>query len=281
MKKNLFTAIMCCIIACSGVSAQGNVKAFSHVSVGLEFLSTTGFGLEVATPLSSNFAIRGGISMLPFLQNYKRDFNVSVNDGILTQIDNAITNYPQIKNALLEQGLPTNPRDVNTDVNTTSSLGLVNGKILVDIYPIKKYSFHLTAGVYIGSTDLLKTQGTMADAVKVLDIVKENGGPDYLNTPYVDGYQLTGNDLRDVKGSLKINSVKPYIGLGFGRAVPKSRIGFAFEIGAFYQGNPKITSNNANVERFVNDKVTEAIGDVISQWSIYPVVSLKINVRIF
>ena len=283
MKKKIIATLMCCMAACSIISAQETVKAFSHLSVGLEFLSTTGFGLELATPLHPNFALRGGISLLPY--SYNTTFDIPIDGGIKGQINDAINQDPtgQIKSILEQKGLPTKAEDINTGFNTTATLGMVNGKILLDYYPWAKHSFHLTAGVYIGETKLIKIKGKMEQAFGVLNVLNDNGF-NYFNDVYYNdienGYQITGKDISDINGAVSITSVKPYFGLGFGRAVPKSRVGVTFEIGAFYQNTPKLTSDNSNIQKYIDTQLS-GVTDVLNKLSIYPVVSLKLNLRIF
>jgi len=282
MKKKFFATVLCCVTACSMISAQENVSAFSHLSVGLELFSTTGFGLELATPLSPHFAFRGGISLLPI--SYSTSFEiVSIDGGLKENINNAINSDPEIASILTQNGLPTRAEDINTNFNTTATLGLVNGKILVDYYPWAKSSFHLTAGVYIGATQLIKMKGRMDQAVDVLNVLKDNGHNFFEDVYYDDnenGYHLTGNDVSNINGAITINAIKPYFGLGIGRAVPKSRVGICFEIGAFYQNTPKLTSDNHNIQQYIDNQLS-GISDVLNKLPVYPVVSLKLNFRVF
>jgi len=275
------------MIAWSKTSAQETVSSYGHLSLGLELISTTGAGVELAAPLGSHFALRGGFSLLPY--TYKTTFGVNVDESIINEIDDALNAHPATVAELAQMGLPTRAEDVNTDVNLTASLNLANGKFLFDYYPWARYSFHLTGGVYIGSSRLVKLEGAMAQVNEFLNVLKTNGlkdndGIDFVDKTYIideeKGYQLSGNDLKDMTVALKINSVKPYFGLGFGRATPKSRVGVSFEIGAFYQGTPQIVSENKNIQKLIDgelDDVTKAM----KYLSVYPVVSLKLNIRLF
>jgi hypothetical protein len=59
------------------------------------------------------------------------------------------------------------------------------------------------------------------------------GTYDFNGTPYA---------VTDVKGKLSFNKGAPYIGLGWGNPVAKdSNWGFSFDIGAMYQGKPKLS----------------------------------------
>lgn len=282
MKKKIFTVLLCLFSLLSVVSAQKSV-AFKHLGIGVEFFSTTGFGLELATPLSPNFALRGGVSMFPV--SISSAFDVDLDESILAEIDRAINADDRIKPVLVEKGLPTAASDISREINAKASLGLINGKVLFDYYPLAKKSFHFTAGVYIAPSELVKAKGSMDEAIEILNVLKDNGYNLFNNKYIVDeekGYELTGYDLIDVRGALKINSVKPYFGLGFGRAVPKRKVGVTFEIGAMYHGTPKITSKNPNVQKMIDNELLDN-PDILKEFylSIYPVLSLKLNFKAF
>ena len=285
MKKRIFAAFLACTtIIGSGISAQDAVKAFEHLTAGVEVLSTTGFGLELATPLHPKFSLRAGISLLPY--NYNTTFKTNVDPSFKKTVDDVINADQSIIAALKQQNLPTSVSAINSDVKAKATLDFFNGKILADYYPWPKRAFHVTAGVYIGKSNLVKVKGNMVDGAKVkniLTIVKNTGGVDYFSTPFLQGsgYTVTVKDIMDdVQGSVKINSVKPYVGIGFGRTTPNRRIGLNVDIGAFYQGTPKITSNNANIQKLIDDKLS-GVSDVLKSFPVYPIVSLKLNVKLF
>jgi len=282
MTKKFITALLFLMSAGAGILAQENAQAFKNLSVGVELISTTGFGLEVATPLHSNFALRGGISILPF--DYSHTFKASVSSGILKKIDDAIGIHPDISTALSQNGLPTKASNISTDVDAKGTLNFVNGKILVDYYPWATGAFHVTAGVYIGATKPIKLEGHMNDqAIQVLNVLNDHG-VNYFDEPYVanaaKGYSLTGRDLINFSGELQINAVKPFLGIGYGRAIPKRLLGINIELGAYYQGTPKLIYSNPNLEKFIDDKVGDVSG-TIKDFSVYPVLSFKLNFRVF
>ena len=282
MMKKFFTALLGFTTILSGITAQEAVKAFEHLAVGVDLSIPTGFGLELATPLSSNFGLRGGISFLP-AYSYNDPFKVNLSESFKNDINNFIESYPEVVPLLNERGLPTRAEDINTNVDATATLNFLNGKILLDYYPSAKYAFHITGGVYIGRSDIVKVKGKMDQAVEILSVLKPYY--DYFNEPIIidQDYRLTGNDLVDMKGAISVNSVKPYLGIGFGRTIPKSRVGVNFEIGAFYQGTPKIVSDNNNVQKLIDTKLAEVsdVVDKVKQFPILPVISLKLNIRIF
>jgi len=277
--KRIITALLSVIIAYSGVLAQeeGNVKAFQHLSVGLEIFSLTGFGVELAAPLNSHFALRGGISMFPF--SFSSPIEVTVANGILNKMDNAIQQTPAIESELKSLNLPHIPRNISNEVDITATLGLINGKLLIDFYPSKKGSFHLTGGLYIGAEKLVKIEGKMQKAHDVLNVMKRNGY-DFSDEIYIEDSKIYVKDIMNLDASIGINKVKPYIGLGFGRAVPKRRVGFSMDLGALYQSSPLLTSNTAGAQNLIDNNLG-GITDLLKKITLYPVLSLKLNVKLF
>jgi hypothetical protein len=249
-----------------------------HFSLGIELASTTGVGLELATSLNPHFALRGGISMFPFAYHVD-PVKIPMEDKLKNRMTTAMSN-PVTSAALLQAGLPTRFEDVNRDMDITASLGLVNAKLLIDFYPSKKSSFHLTGGLYIGKEKLLNVEGKMEQMTQILGVIEKNGtnlwSDIYANT---DEYQLMAKDLTDINAALAIATVKPYLGLGFGRAVPKRRVGVSFDIGAFYMGAPKAKSDNVNVQKMVEYELKD-VSDLLKYLSWYPTMSLKINIKI-
>jgi len=277
--KRVIAVLFSGIFACTGVFSQeeGGAKAFQHLSVGFEFFSTTGFGIELATPLHSRIALRGGISMFPY--RYNAPMEVTVAGDIINKMENAILEDPTITDELARRKLPVNPRNISSDVHGTASLGLINGKLLVDFYPAKNGSFHLTGGLYIGAGKLVKIEGKMQEAFDVLSVMKKHGY-NFSADEFISGSNIKARDIMNLDGSISINSVKPYFGFGFGRAVPKRRVGFCMELGAFYQGSPKLGSENVNIQNLI-DKNLGDVTELLKKMSLYPVLSFKLNVKLF
>lgn len=284
--------ILLCALACAcclGTQAQETekVKPFRNLSVGLE-VGTNGIGLEVATKLHKNFQLRAGFTTTAFVKvNTTTDIETG---GVEGNLDSYIQQYPDLETILSNKGLPTSGYDLDTEVDLKAKMGLVNGKILVDYYPWShKSSFHLTAGAYFGSNKLVKVDGYLPQ--QTIDVM--NTVNNYLATQGVDDIFSTvvnigdrAIDVNDLHGHvdafIKTNSFKPYIGLGFGRAVPRKRVGVQFDLGVMFHGKPKLASSNSEVnDAFNDDEDNEDFTNVMRKIVAYPVLSLKIVGRIF
>jgi hypothetical protein len=136
--------------------------------------------------------------------------------------------------------------------------------LLFDFYPAKHFFLTAGAGWNLFQADF---DGVAASGMQYGDIVipKEQIG-----------------DFKFVVGpSWKVS---PYAGLGFGRTLGlNKKVGFAFEVGGFYQGSPDITitstgllSPTSNPDQQQKEKLEKQF----SQYSIYPVLKFSLSYKI-
>jgi hypothetical protein len=197
---------------------------------------TLGVGLEASTSLTSNLAVRLGVDGFVFPYNYNYEGSQTTKVG-------GITN------------------NTTYTVKLKAEAKLLNGHAFVDFFPFPSaFPFHLTAGVFAGAPQIITVSGTPGEGEKI-----EIG--DITIDPGTEG---------KVKAALKVNTVKPYLGLGFGRSVPRSRVGFKCELGAIYQGTPQIEVVTGKlVEGQVNDKLSD-FNKLLKDFDIYPVLKLQV-----
>lgn len=103
----------------------------------------------------------------------------------------------------------------------------------------------------------------------------------------IGDYNIPFDDNGDIKGGVKVKKVRPYLGLGFGRLIPKGRIGFRFELGAQFQGKPKVYAGdidnvleNKQVTDAVDEETKDDIAKVMDWLKVYPVMKFSIRGRI-
>jgi hypothetical protein len=84
-----------------------------------------------------------------------------------------------------------------------------------------------------------------------------------------------------VNPSLKIS---PYAGIGFGRTLGlKKKVGFAFELGAFYQGPPDISIASTGLLSPTSNpdqQQAKKLEGQINQYNVYPVLKLSLSYKI-
>ena len=223
-------------------------------------IGSMGMGLEAATPISSSLKIRAGVYYWP--ASFSLSKKINVNDAILKQrIDGDYT-----------------PR---YDVSFKPSL--FNGSLLLDYYPSASSSFRITAGVFVGTSEL-KAEGYLLNPAtgerSVLSPEYEEEGWPTLN---VEGYALN-IDNGELNVDIRMGSaIKPYVGIGFGHIFPKEeRLNCSFDIGLAYQGDYTIRQYGRKADAVV-DYTSSAID--IEKYAkyvkVWPVASLKVVYRIF
>jgi hypothetical protein len=276
MKKLL---IACMLLA--GGFAQANAQElspkdfgyFNHLSGGI-VLGTEGIGIEVAAPITYDFAVRMGYSLMPKFK-YSKSLNLNENKGAF----------------------------IKDRVDIGGKLNMGDFKLLVDWYPFRTSSFHATAGFFIGRSTVVKIDNKepfVKDNYKGVAGI-ELGVYDPSNPQSESRYTLMTDPNGDIKGELEVNAFKPYLGVGFGRAVPKGRIGVQFDLGIQFWGKPELKANMNYVDRETGENVTnfepikrgritnpdsdyQDLKDAvktIQKIRVYPVLNIRINGRIF
>lgn len=235
--------LLCALIAMSAislsVSAQKELGIFNTLSVGVS-AGTTGIGVDVATPVTPHFAIRGGVSFMPGIK-ISTDVDVDLTDPNLGS-------YP-------------------TNLDLEGSMSRASGELLVNYYPFLSSSFFVTAGAYFGGSKLVKIDG---HSDKLKEYVDKGG-----NAGIVIGDQTIPVDKNgNVAGGLKVSGFRPYIGVGFGRAVPKKRLGVMFELGVQFHGTPKVYTSAGELGNALGDG-DDSFTKIMDKLTVYPVMKIR------
>lgn len=199
MKKIILLSVLCCLAF--GASAQ-EMGYFNHLSIGAK-AGTAGVGIELAAPVGSFFQLRAGYAIVPPL-SYTRTVEVPEHPGAHGS----------------EKG-------ANIPVDAKATCNLSNAELMVDIFPFENSDFHITAGMLYGPKNAVKVTNT-TPMPEDYDIV----GLD------VDGYTVKAVN-RYIEGYIGVESLRPYLGVGLGRAVRTDRkVSFTCDLGAIYWGKP-------------------------------------------
>ena len=177
-----------------------------------------------------------------------------------------------------------------------------NFSLLFDYYPFTSSSFHVTAGAYIGNSDILAVTNTN-DFINLAYAGKAGIDLSKSGSTMTEKYVIITDNQGNVKADLKVNGFKPYLGIGFGRAVPRKRIGVQFDLGVQFWGKPEAQTNLMYYDSSVGDFVTryekvqkgritrshedsdyKDVRDAlktIEAIGVYPVLTFRLNGRIF
>jgi len=306
MKKLLFVCSLV-LLGMQSVSAQGDFKLGAGVGVG-----TTGVAIDVSATYGNYLGARFGVDIMPKIK-VNKGIDLKTEDAN-KQISTMTSEINDLNAKLREYGLEEvdlsrfpggnlpNKMDVQGKLNNTT------WHFLIDVYPFGgKSSFHATVGAYFGPSDIVtvynKEQGFLQPIVAYNEaLINAAQYPDVQTVvnrynlkmigAELGDYFLTPNpvDKGDVEAMAKVNSFRPYLGIGFGRAVPKGRVGCQFDLGVQFWGKPEITVPTYNktaktyqMEKIDADRAGDDAGKVlktISKISVYPVLNFRVIGRI-
>lgn len=263
MKKVLLLTVA--LLSFISVSAQKSLGYFNTFGVGLN-VGTEGIGLNVAAPLGNHFDVSMGFDVMPAI---KFNANVKVNTSGI--------------NLLYPDGTPFNVRDVDVEGNTKR----VTGYVKFDYYPFNHSSFFIAAGFSYGGSRLLKLKGHSDDIRDYYQAWMAQGVSfdDVKINLDLEDFDLPVNQNGDVDGYAKVNGFRPYVGLGFGRLVPKKRVGVRVELGAQFHGTPKLYYKEENGSYQELQKLDKVKGDddlskYLNKMKVYPVLKVTVSGRI-
>lgn len=87
------------------------------------------------------------------------------------------------------------------------------------------------------------------------------------------------NEQGNIFLGLRTQLFCPYLGVGFGKAVPKKRIGLNIEIGTYYIGSPKLSFNTTGMLEPTSSE-EKKLRNNIKNYYLLPALSLGINIRL-
>jgi hypothetical protein len=163
----------------------------------------------------------------------------------------------------------------------------VTGYVKFDYYPFNHSSFFIAAGFSYGGSRLLKLKGHSDDIKYYYQALMAQGlsFDDVKINLDLEDFDLPVNQNGDVDGYAKINGFRPYVGLGFGRLVPKKRVGVRVELGAQFHGTPKLYYKEENGSYQELQKLDKVKGDddlskYLNKMKVYPVLKVTVSGRI-
>lgn len=296
MKKTIITAVLAFIAMTVNAQKLENFGIFNHLGVGLE-VGTNGIGVDVAAPITDYLQVRAGYNFFPSIKVKNIGVDISSNRSDWDEIMSNAQKYQSIDSRVgafwAQYGGAAYPDEVLIDGNINAN----NLKFLLDIFPSKRSTFHFTVGFYHGDDKFIEANTTNCrEQLGAITYYNQNLAGQTVGTSpatYTFGEKI-GAKLGDyliepngtsARATIKVNAFKPYAGIGFGRAVPKTRLSFAMDFGVQFWGTPKIFVEQSNGEVQI-DENAQIDGDggiikTISKVTVYPCINFRINGRIF
>jgi hypothetical protein len=268
MKK--WILIWALLLPMTGLQAQDKNNIFSHLggSVGL---GTTGVTIDLSTNITDFVGVRAGVDIMSNLK-FKDDLD------ILTTVETQ-SSYNQWA-AAQAAGSTVFPNKVKFEGKFSNT----SGHVLIDLYPYRNVGFRVTVGAYFAPSEVMDVYNL--DDAQLLPVANYNqwaktqpNAPvigaqlgDYLFTPDANGH---------VDAKYKVKGFRPYLGLGWGRGVPrKSVLAFSVDLGVQFWGKPEVLVQGNKLDKSDFGGGGDFL-KAMSEITVYPVISFRLNGKFF
>ena len=267
MKKLMMVAVIL-LTSVGSVMAQSDYKRgiFNHVGLNVG-AGTEGISVGVAAPVTNFLEVEAGVNIMPSFK-LSGDLDVDYDSSSLPQVSGV--SYP-------------NPATIHVD----GDFSRTTFNVKANLYPFGGGSkFFIAAGLSIGGEKIAEVTGSCDELRKF----SENN----LHTPELKdqfrkaisanlgGYNLELDENYNLQGDIRCKNVRPYLGLGFGRLVPKNRIGCRFELGCQFMGKLKVyqNGNEIDINKALEDAGEDDLSKFVKDLKVYPVLKFSLTGRI-
>lgn len=214
MKKLMMMAVIL-LAGVGSVMAQSDYKRgiFNHVGLNVG-ASTEGISVGVAAPVTNFLEVEAGVNIMPSFK-LSGDLDVDVNTSSLPQVPDF--QYP-----------------TSATIHAEGAFDRTTFNVKANLYPFGGGSkFFIAAGLSIGGEKIAEVTGSCDELRDFSNrYLKDNPN---LESQFrkalsanLGGYNLELDENYNVQGDIRCKNVRPYLGLGFGRLVPKNRVGCRF-----------------------------------------------------
>lgn len=266
MKKLMMVAVIL-LTSVGSVMAQKEYKRgfLNHVGINVG-AGTEGISVGLAAPVTSFFELEAGVNVMPSFK-LSGDLDVDVNTSSLPQVPNV--QYPH-----------------EATIHAEGSFDRTTFNVKANLYPFGGGTkFFIAAGLSIGGEKIAEVSGScdeLRDFSQKLPTQELKDQFRQAVSANLAGYNLQFDENYNVQGDIRCKKVRPYLGLGFGRLVPKNRLGMRLELGCQFMDKLKVYQNDTEID--VNKALEDAGEDDLSKFvkdlKIYPVVKFSFTGRI-
>lgn len=163
---------------------------FNHLDVAAT-LGTTGIGVDVATPVGEYVQLRAGFSYMPRFET-TTSFRVQVGDKLDKKWDEN-GNRLQTKFDKLAGYLKSAVGyEVDDEVDMICKPTFYNFKVMADVFPFSDKRWHVTAGFFVGPSEIARAYNTTEEMPTLLSVGIWNNLYDkaYNFEPIYDSYYI-------------------------------------------------------------------------------------------
>ena len=243
----------------------------NHLSVGLT-TGLTGVGIDVAMPVHKLVTVRAGIS----------GWGIG---NIKFKAINTATEITEMQ--MVEEEAVKRARLVDK-VELAAKPNFWNFFVLGEVHPFKNQPFYFSAGLFFGSQNFIHFRNTNEGSLGFLYYANQLVG-DYnrifrTNYPPIGlkfgDYVFTADENGNIDVNMKMNAVKPYIGVGFGQHFAKKhRVSLALDAGLLFWGTPKFMLNNDT--EIKSSGRNSGISGALSWLKAWPNLQIRVAYKIF
>lgn len=237
----------------------------NHVGINVG-AGTEGISVGLAAPVTGFFELEAGVNVMPSFK-LSGDLDVDVNTSSLPQVPNV--QYPH-----------------EATIHAEGSFDRTTFNVKANLYPFGGGTkFFIAAGLSIGGEKIAEVNGSCDDLRDFSQKLPTQELKDQFRqavSANLAGYNLQFDENYNVQGDIRCKKVRPYLGLGFGRLVPKNRLGMRLELGCQFMDKLKVYQNDTEID--INKALEDAGDDDLSKFvkdlKIYPVVKFSFTGRI-
>lgn len=237
----------------------------NHVGINVG-AGTEGISVGLAAPVTGFFELEAGVNVMPSFK-LSGDLDVDVNTSSLPQVPNV--QFPK-----------------EATIHAEGSFDRTTFNVKANLYPFGGGTkFFIAAGLSIGGEKIAEVTGScdeLRDFSQKLPTQELKDQFRQAVSANLAGYNLQFDENYNVQGDIRCKKVRPYLGLGFGRLVPKNRLGMRLELGCQFMDKLKVYQNDTEID--INKALEDAGDDDISKFvkdlKIYPVVKFSFTGRI-
>lgn len=247
--------------------AQNEYKRglFNHVGLNVG-AGTEGISVGLAAPVTGFFELEAGVNVMPSFK-LSGDLDVDVNTSSLPQV-------------------PTVTYPTSATIHAEGSFDRTTFNVKANLYPFGGGTkFFIAAGLSIGGEKIAEVTGSCDELRKFSQSLPTQELKNEFRqavSANLAGYNLQFDENYNVQGDIRCKKVRPYLGLGFGRLVPKNRLGMRLELGCQFMDKLKVYQNDTEID--INKALEDAGDDDLSKFvkdlKIYPVVNFSFTGRI-
>lgn len=283
MRRKLAIVFAAALLLGQSAEAQKNESFYgigNRVGIGVG-AGTEGIGFDAAVSLTKYLSLRAGVNIVP---------DIKINTDVDIEGLDATISYGGFQTTVSQVYQQKFGHGMSETIEAQGSLKRTTFDVKLDFYPFpESSSFFITGGLSFGGEQVVKATG-YSEAMKDFATLKTSDPQLWSAVQNAVGInideQLIGfDDNGNVEATAKVSKCRPYLGLGFGRLIPKGRVGFRFELGAQFQGRPKIYDaygeDVVNGDKYgLSDENKNDITKVLDYMKVYPVIKLSLRGRI-